>query len=56
MMMAIPSNHSSIATCPYQKPLGNGISDPRGKKRILGTDLYEKKMTMAGRRAVAEMA
>jgi hypothetical protein len=28
-----PSKHSSIATCLKQKPAGNGITDPRRKKR-----------------------
>jgi hypothetical protein len=32
MMIVMPSNHSSIATCLYQKPMGNAITDPRRKK------------------------
>jgi hypothetical protein len=32
MMMGMPSNHSSIATCLWQKPMGNGITDPSRKK------------------------
>jgi hypothetical protein len=32
MMMVMPSNHSSIATCLLQKPMGNGITDHRRKK------------------------
>jgi hypothetical protein len=33
MMIVMPSNHSSIATCLQQKPMGNDITDPRRKKR-----------------------
>jgi hypothetical protein len=32
MMMVMPSNHGSIDTCLYTKPVGNGIIDPRRKK------------------------
>jgi hypothetical protein len=33
MMTVMPSNCSSIATCLYQKPMGNGITDPHRKKQ-----------------------
>jgi hypothetical protein len=28
-MIVVPSNRSSIATCLWQKPVGNGTTDPR---------------------------
>jgi hypothetical protein len=46
MMMVMPSNHSSIATCLQQKPLGNGITDPV-KKSLIPVD---KKIWMPAKR------
>jgi hypothetical protein len=31
MMIVVPSKRSCIATCLYQKPAGNGITDRRKK-------------------------
>jgi hypothetical protein len=33
-MMALPSKHSSIATCLWQNPMGNCINDLRRKKDL----------------------
>jgi hypothetical protein len=35
MMMVMPSNPSSIATCLQQKPMGNGITDSCREKNYM---------------------